>query len=432
MPEGQAEPRGTRRARIGCGSPRPGPVGEDLGGLDGGNAEWRLSIGRRRLGPPNEFGRPAPAGRGVIEEIDVEARSASEVSRSRWCTNPAACRSTSTSSACAGSNGSVSGFSTLSSANVNDAEAVIAFRDHALVVDMARDNTSARSGTSRPCSSRTSRSNALRLVRYEPVDVVAERPALGAGRPDAIARAAHRDVAIVGAGRAPRRSSAGSRRTRGPTDGFAGGPGSAPGARPRGTSVPARPRSGRHRARIDRRECCMSRWFPSAPGVEAGRCRRERGERDGSGRASSTRISGGLGPRVVLLLAMADAAAHPALLRPTLRRPLPRRRLAMRSPLGCRGAGIRTRAGRVRRARGGPKGRFYTEIDRILKADMLIRRHRDSRRTSRYDRRSLRPRVPVDVERPARASIRAWVPLRRSPGRRRPGRAARRAPGRAG
>ena len=33
--------------------------------------------------------------------------------------------------------------------------------------------------------------------RVEPVDVVVERPSLGAGGPHAVARASHRDVAVV-------------------------------------------------------------------------------------------------------------------------------------------------------------------------------------------------------------------------------------------
>ena len=180
----------------------------------------------------------------------------------------------------------------------------------------------ARSGTRRPCSSRTSRSNAFRFVRVEPVDVVAERPALGAGRPDAIAHAAHRHVAIVGASqhlvdRSPARGEHAARQRLRRRAGLG------PGERGREGHRSQRGRDQEDTAADRWAERFMSRWFPSfqsAPGVDTGRTSRgRRGEASDAGRLGSSLVPPDqrrAGAEGMLLLAMADTAAHPALLAP--------------------------------------------------------------------------------------------------------------------
>src|SRR5579875_3738417 len=110
-------------------------------------------------------------------------------------------------------------------------------------------------------------------------------------------------------------------------------------------------------------------------------------------------MTGGLGPAACYFLRWRMRLRMRRFLRPTLRRPLPRRRLAMRSPLGGRGSGFRSETGRDGSVRDGPKGGFYPDIDPILKADMPMAPGRTPQvgglRTP--DRRSLRPRLPIDV-----------------------------------
>ena len=222
----------------------------------------------------------------------------------------------------------------------------------------------------------------LQVGEIQPVDVVGERPALGAGRPDAIAHAAHRHVAIVGASqhlvdRAPARGEHATRRAASPA-----GRALLRRAGPRGTSVPARPRSGRHRrGSMGASASCLD----GSSIRSRGRCRenlpREAGEPGRRARLGSSLVPPDqrrAGAEGMLLLAVADTAAHPALLAPDFATSFTSSTTGHAFSSGVSGIGIRIGAGRVQRVRGRPKGRFYTEIDRILKADMLIRPRRAS------------------------------------------------------